>query len=243
MNIKIDVDIVGVALLVSNDYKTLGKGTEMPFTHADASDLEKTLGKCSYAVYKKENVSAKEFVSYCESMAEFEYPPTCNRILVYYSGIGSNGTLLMQHGGTVNTEDLMSTFKVSTANNVTLANIAKMFFFDTFCGSREVKLYYDSLGGKEADGEITSLKKFPRESSVLVAYCSTQDSSYVTSTGSRWTNCLVTALRQSKERDDVSHILTCANVMMREQGSHCFQSEFTSSLVDLVCFKQKGRKV
>ena len=234
-------DTVGVALLVSNDYETLEGERPLSYTHKDTDNLEKLFKEFSYVVLRKKNVSGEDFVSGYKKLAEDRYPPTCKRILVYFSGHGEDGTLLMQDGGIVEIGDVVSCFRKNISNNRTLAGMAKMFFFDACRGSREDHGY--SMKRAKPANEITCLGKVPKEGNMLVAYASTQHHvSYGGPGGSRWTNCLVKALKESKESDDVCRILTTANIMMRkEPNQHCFQTaEFISNLADYVCFKQEA---
>ena len=140
MEIRIGIDIVGVALIVSNDYKGLKNANidELPTIHKDTANLEEVFKGFRYAVYRKENLSTAAFVSCYKKLAEFKYPPTCKRILVYFSGHGgNNGALIMQDGKDIKAEDMISCFKIHISNNETLAGMAKMFFFDACRGSQE----------------------------------------------------------------------------------------------------------
>jgi len=245
MDVQVDSDAVGVALLVSNDYKILPKKYQLNFTHTDTDKLKQLFkNQFSYVVCRKKNVSTADFVSCYKRLSEFKYPPTCKRILVYFSGHGNDGTLLMQDGNQIQIEDVISCFKTNIANNSTLAEMAKMFFFDACRGTQED--FGLSLKHAETADEITCLRRIPKEGNVLVAYASTRYFvSYGDTAGSRWTGCLVRALSESKESDDVQSILTGANKMMKEEANdNCFQTaEFTSSLSDFIYFKQEAIKM
>lgn len=243
MDIVIDANTVGVALLVSNDYTTLKTVAGLRFTHADTDNLARLFKEFTYAVYVKKNVSTKEFVTCYKALADFKYPPTCKRIVVYFSGHGDDGALLMQNGDKVQIEDVINSFKIHIANNESLAHMVKMFLFDACRGSREDHGY--SIKHAKPENETACLRRVSKEGNTLVAYSSTQyHVSFGGAVGSRWTNCLVEALRESKESDDVHTILTNANIMMRNKPiKHCFQTaEFTSSLADHVRFKQESIK-
>ena len=122
--------------------------------------------------------------------------------------------------------------------------MAKMFFFDACRGEQQDDGYSVKAAGP--DDEITCLRKVPKEGNMLIAYASTRyHVSYgEDSAGSRWTNCLVRAMRESKESDGVLHILTEANIMLRKESNHHYfqTAEFTSSLVDHVYFKKEAIK-
>ena len=245
MDIQIDGNNVGVALLVSNDYKTTKEASDLWSTHTDAKNMEKVMEVFSYAVFWIKNVSTDEFVSCYKYLADFQYPTTCKRILLYFAGHGKDGILLMQDGGEVKIDDVISRFKIHVAGNKSLAAIAKMFFFDA-CRGSEKDSGYSVRTAKPVD-EITCLKRISKEGNMLIAYASTRyyvahESS--SGAGGRWTNCLVKALRDSKESDDVLHILTEANSMMNKEPNHRYfqTAEFICSLVDHVYFKKEAIK-
>ena len=243
IDIQLDSNSVGIALLVSNDYKGLNTVSELSFTHKDADNLEEMFKEFTYVVCRKKNVSTVQFVASYKKLAEFKYPPHCKRILVYFSGHGEDGILIMQDGGKVKIEDVISCFKPHIANNETSLAMVKMFFFDA-CRGTQKDYGYSTKAAKPYD-EITCLKRVPIEGNELVAYASTRYYvSFGGSTGSRWTNYLIKALRESEERDDVFRVLTEANKMMRKEPNvHCFQTaELTSNLADHVCFKEEAIK-
>ena len=243
MDIQIDGNTVGVALLVSNDYKTIKGVSDLSSTHTDAKNMEQAFKELTYATIRIKNASSDEFVSCYNNLADYKYPTTCKRILLYFSGHGDDGTLLMQDGLKVNIDDVVSRFKINVAGNRSLATIAKMFFFDACRGPRRDSGY--GIRTAKPDDEITCLRKVPKEGNMLIAYASTRfHVSYESPSGGRWTKCLIKAIRDSKESDDVLHILTEANIMMnKEPNCHCFQTaEFTSSLVGHVNFKREAIK-
>ena len=238
MEIRIGVNTVGVALLVSNDYK--GRKDELRFVHKDTDNMEQLFKGFGYAVYRKKNVSTWDFMLCYKKLAEFKYPPTCRRILVYFSGHGGNdGALLMQDGGRIKAEDMISCFKIHISANVTLAEMAKMFFFDACRGSQKDHGYIP-----KSSGETDWMKRVPKEGGVLIAYASTPyHISYGNASGSRWTNCLVRALKESRDNDDVCRVLTSANILMRKQPKgECQTAEYTNTLAEFVYFKQEATK-
>ena len=240
MEIRIGANNVGVALLVSNDYKGRRDIKELSSVHKDAASLEQVFKRFGYAVYRKENLSTADFVLCYKKVADFKYPCTCKRILVYFSGHGgNNGALIMQDGGNVKAEDMISCFKIHISNNVTLAKMAKMFFFDACRGSQEDH-GYTQKSGSAADW----ITRIPQEGGVLVAYASTPyHVAYEGPSGSRWTKCLVQALKESKDNDDVCWVLTRANILMSEQPKSKYQtSEYSNTLREFVYFKQEALK-
>ena len=258
MEIQINENTVGVALLVSNDYdpkywnevngKHLG---ELFFTHKDVENLALLFEDFAYAVYRKKNVTRERFVTYYAALADYKYPPTCKRILVYFSGHGDDdGKLILQDGDEVDIKDVICRFRINIANNETLAETIKMFFFDACRGSSIDGGYAITPEAKtagDAAGRPNALMRVPKEGNTLVAYASApHHKSFADSNGSYWTNCLVKALRESNEKDDVCNILTKANDYLRKRTSNqnSFQTaEFISNLTTLVCFKREASKI
>lgn len=205
MDIQIDSSTVGVALVVSNDYKTLGGKMKLNSTHIDSDNIEQVFKEFGYVVYKMRNVTKKKFVSCYKSLAECKYLPTCKRLLLYFAGHGDNGRLLMQDDKEVQIEDMIVCFKPDVANNEALARMVKMFFFDACRGGRTDHGYRV----RATPHEITCLRRVPNEGNSLLVYSSTRHyGAFETSAGGRWTNCLCRVLRESKENDGVLSILT-----------------------------------
>ena len=247
LDIEIDRNTVGVALLVSNDYSTLGTNEELSFTHRDADNLEQLLkNKFDYIVYRKKNISGKEFESYQKTLSEFKYPSTCRRLIVYFSGHGVDGSLLMQDGDIVQVDNLVTFFDPEIASNeIMLIEVAKIFLIDAY--SLKVEKVDDCpLASAKPQGRITCLRRIPKVFNILVAYACTQyRSASEVSIGRRWSNCLVKTLRESRERDDICGILTKANQLIRELPGgqyHNVVADFTSNLTREVYFKHKTKQ-
>lgn len=234
MEIQISANTVGVALLVSNDYKG-PKGV-----HKEAANLEQMFKRFSYAVYRRENLSTADFVSCYKKLATFKYPSTCKKIVVCFSGHGGNdGALIMQDGKEIKAEDMISCFQAHISDNETLTEMAKMFFFDTCQGSQE-DCGYIPKSGSTGDWMTRILK----EGGTLVAYTSIPHHvSYDGSSGSQWTNCVFQALKESKDNDNVCRIVTYANILMRKQpNSECQPADYSTAPAEFVHFKQETTK-
>lgn len=242
---------VGIAILVSNGYE--GTSDEITFTHTDTDNMEKMFTKLRYLVYRHKNLDYDGFMKICKQYADDEHdmyiPPSCKRLLFYFSGHGSNGLLTMKSGGPVKVESIVTCFKTEIALNLTVKRIVKMFFFDACRGPVEDRGH--ALRTKCQEYENW---RIPKEGSMLVAYASTQHHvSYEDSKGfgSRWTRYLIQALDDSNESDDVCHVLTSANILMRKEAEEKSQetkntvvfqtAEFTSNLAEFVCFKNEAR--
>ena len=257
MEIQINENTVGVGLLVSNDYdpkcwnEVNGKHPgKLIFTHKDVENLAPLFEDFAYAVYRKKNVTRERFVTCYAALADYKYPPTCKRILVYFSGHGDyDGKLIMQDGSEVDIEDVVDRFRINIANNETLAEMVKMFFFDACRGPSYDRGYAITTEAKtagDAAGRLNALKRVPTEGNTLVAYaCTPHHKAFGDKyAGSDWTNCLVKALRESNEDDDVCKILIKANGYLREESDqNSFQTAiFENNLTTLVCFKKEAMR-
>ena len=238
LDIEIHTDTVGVALLVSNDYTTLGTNEELSFTHKDADSMEQLFKEFGYIVYRKKNVSSEEFMSCQKTLSEFKYPPTCRRFLVYFSGQGEDGSLFMQDGG-MHIENMVTIFKSSNKN------LAKIFLIDV---QRHIPIVETvdrcPMTNAPQQGRITCLQRIPKVFNMLVAYACTQyRSASEVSMGRRWSDCLTKALRESRHGNDICSILTRAKQLITElPDSQCHNvvADFTSNLACEVYFKREA---
>ena len=242
--IEVDYSTVGVALLVSNDYKSLKGAQWLSSVHQDTDKLGRFFKQYGYAVYKKKNVSYREFGEYCSKMSEFDYPSTCQRLLVYFSGHGKNGVLQMQDGQKVHISEIISMFKQRFGcKNDKIGLIARMFFFDSCRGDKDDKGHDIRLiTPKMSPNETEILNKIPTEGNMLIAYaCILGYAAYTSTNGSRWSNCLAKALEGSKETDSLEAVLTKANgLLSKDYDDDCFQTAtFTSSLRGYEVFFKK----
>lgn len=254
IGVKIDNATVGVALLVSNDYRN-AKDVRWHFDeniHEDADKLEELLKNLGYVVYKRKNVDKSDFKSCCKDLAEFNYPVSCQRLLVYFSGHGNDGKLFMQDRKELIIKKVVSLFKPSVnedgeVDKEYLALMVRMFFFDA-CRGEKIDSGFPFVTVKvPLSKEITCLRSLPIEGNMLIAYASTRK--YVAHTdsklgGSRWTNCLVEALQESKETDSIGSVLTMANGKLSriDEDDSIQTATFTSSLRSDVFLKQEAIK-
>ena len=243
LDIEIHTDTVGVALLVSNDYTTLGADRELSFTHKDADSMEQLFVEFGYIVYRKKNVSSREIMSYHNKLAEYQYPPTCKRLLVYFSGHEEYGSLLMQDGGMVEIYKIVEFFDPKITSNEMLIEITKIFLIDTY--SLRVTKINDSPFAS-AKGRTACLQRIPKDINILVAYACTQcHSASEVSMGRNWSDCLIKALRESTERDGICDILTRAKQLITELPDNlCLNvvADFTNYLACEVYFKREAKQ-
>ena len=138
---RIKRDTIGIALLVSpsNDYRTLDGEWPLRGTHCNACKMEAVFKEFGYVVYRRENIHSEDFS--CKCITTVTYPQVCKRILIYFSGHGSDGVTLKMEDILV--DNILEWFKpppppVSAANrDYTLSeNMVKMFFFDVCQGTK-----------------------------------------------------------------------------------------------------------
>lgn len=87
------------------------------------------------------------------------------------------------------------------------------------------------------------LSKVSIQGNTLIAYASTEKYvAYHGTTGSRWTNCLIEALENSKETDSLQTVLTMANGLMSKIfDGDCVQTPtFYSSLKEDIFLKKEA---
>lgn len=240
---KIGPNTEAVAVLVSNDYRPLGKDYELYGTHNDANKLGSLFMEFGYVVYKWQNVSYKDFLSCCESLAGYPYPQTCTKVIIFFAGHGDDGVLMMQDKEYINIDGIMELFKPDIAKNVILATIAKIFLIDACRGREKDDGCVSQDRARGGPSQSTYKVRAPIEGNFLVAYGSTRFYKVFETPaggrwGGRWTSCLIKALQGSKETDKAEDVIKNANKMMRKQDAHCFQTaEYTSNLIIDVFFK------
>ena len=200
---------IGVALIVSNDYITTPE-RDLPETRTDAQKMKKFLTKCKYKVFRYHNLDKKSFVTLYEEMARHQYPKTCRRLIVYFSGHGGDGTIRFQDRGDVIINDMVNSFKPVKPNNSkneSLGNTVRMFFIDACRGNQKDYGYSSS---KDLTTTIKHNSKFldkdsANDTNILVAYATTpQHICYgevkeAKGNGSLWTYYLLKELENSHE--------------------------------------------
>ena len=233
---------MGVALLVSNDYTTLGTSEELSFTHRDADSMEQLFVEFGYVVYRKKNISSEEFMSCQIKLVKFNYPQTCRNFIVYFSGQGEDGSLLMQDGSIIRIENIVASFESSNKN------LAKIFLIDVKSRTPMVdKVDCHPITNASHQGRITCLQRIPKVFNILVAYACTQyRSASEVSIGRRWSDCFIKALRESREGNNICYTLTRAKQLITElpdSQCHSVVADFTNNLACEVYFKQEAKQI
>ena len=241
---------IGVALVVTNDYTTNPTKQDLKVTYTDGKKMKAFLVKCKYKVFWYHNLTQQQFVKLYKEMAKYEYPKTCRRLLVYFSGHGSNGErLLTEDGKYVSVHDMVTSFKPVNAKNITLRNTVRMFFIDACRGN---KSDYGYSSNKSVTATITHNTKSDKDSSndtnILLAYSTTSEHVSGVSaeemkkgTGSFWTECLLKELENS--HDDILIILRNVNKVLEHKktsGGYYQMGETNYTLVEGLNFKKEA---
>lgn len=86
--------VVGVVYIVANDYQGQNEGLPpLPNCKIDSGNMELFFDTCEdkYHVISELNVKSKEFWDTCKYLADSDYPPSCDRIIIYFAGHGGHG--------------------------------------------------------------------------------------------------------------------------------------------------------
>ena len=238
---------VGVALIVSNDYA----GTKMKLTgtHKDSKKMEKVFKQFRYRVIKIINVSKKDLKSYLTFLSEYNYPPTCRRIVITFAGHGSDGILLCQDKKELKIKDMVSQFKPGI-DKPTLGKTVRMFFIDACRGSC-IDGGYTARGndaGVEDDTEVdvtNTLAHIPIEGNTFVGYSSTRlHKAFETSSGGLWTSCFAEKLET--EDASLNDIFVDANAEMSKvtiKGGFFQTASCSHDLKEKVFFKRESQGI
>ena len=249
MNVRVNNSDVGVAFVVSIDYSG-HPGAQLSFTHKDSESLACLFKKdFAYEVYHLTNISKSYFLSCCKSLAAYQYPPSCKRIFVYFSGHGTEEKLIfLDDQGSqqdVLIEFVISLFKPTIAKNATLAKMARLFFIDACRGTGKEAGVLVPKGGSMSD---RGLRIVSDEANIFVAYASPLSyKAYGVATGSWWTTCLLEVFENLKVEHSVYDILTKTHKLMAEKSSENAEllqtPEFKSTILSSVYFKKEAQEM
>ena len=85
----------------------------MKETIKDAREIDKFFEEVNYKVVPGKDLTYGQFMDTCEYLAAYPmYPPSCTRIIVYFSGHGGNGNIIMQDGETIRIKDVQELLRM-----------------------------------------------------------------------------------------------------------------------------------
>ena len=216
-SISIAPGTIGVSLHFSNDYKN---SSAAPLnTHIDAENLGKFFTKCKYEVFKYKNQTAQKFIATLKTFAQYQYPESCRRLVLSFSGHGNVGVLVSQDNEKVPIDDIITIFKPADAKNPTLGRMVKIYFFDSCRGNKDDPGYVVANGttkGNNMHLQSNSTNIIANDANIIMGYACTP--CYVAhefpTVGGMWTSYLVEELENPEE--DVYHILVNVNDRMKQ---------------------------
>jgi len=236
--IKIEVRTrhVGVAFLIADTYNQ----STLDFIQTNARQLEKLLEK-SFAyrtyLYSGKNVTKDGLFSFFNTMAEFEYPDTCKRLLVHFSGSGTEkrDAFKLQNNEEIDINEVISLFKPDEKAKKRLSNIVRMFFFDMCVELPEVE-----TKGTGATAKISS------EGNIFIAngfsIVHTHSDDYMPQDS--WTHHLIQALQRSEYSTDIFDTFTDVHKLIKGAGKHklLLPSFTVRGLKEIVYFRKEAQK-
>ena len=200
-------------------------------TQTDGKNAEAFFLKCKYAVFwYHNNITEKNFWTLCNQLAKHEYPETCRRLVVIFSGHGGNGKMCFTEQETVSINEMVNLFKPANAENPTLGHMARIFFIDACRGQNEALGYPCKSFTMTERVEIER----PNDSNMIVAYATTEG--YICSDGI-W----LTTLFKELENPHVNLLdaLVKVNIRMdtKKMNGESYQvGEHKSTLVEQIYF-------
>ena len=221
----------GVVLIVTLGYDAVESGLGvLPKTHTDGENAEAFFLKCKYAVFPYHNITKKDFWTLCNQLAKYEYPKTCRRLVVIFSGHGDNGEMCFTEQETVSINEMVNLFKPADAENPTLGHMARIFFIDA-CRGQNKALGYPC---KSFTSTKTVEIEHPNDRNMIVAYATTEG--YICADGI-W----LTILLKELENPHVNLLGALVNVNIRMDtkkinGEYYQVGEHKSTLAEQIYF-------
>ena len=227
----------GVVLVVTLSYDNpVEPGVaELPKTHIDGEKTERFFSKCKYAVFRYHNIAKEYFCTLCNQLAKHEYPKTCRRLVVVFSGHGSYGEILFTERETMLINEMVDMFKPADAKNPTLSHMMRLFFIDA-CRGRNKDFGYPC---KSHNTTETVEIECPNDANMLVAYATTKR--HVSFDGV-WLTTLLEELENSHV--DLSDAFVNVNKRMKTNkinGRYYQVGEYHSMLSEKIYFIREAR--
>ena len=197
-------------------------------TRVEGEKTKRFFSKCKYAVILCHNITRECFKILCNQLARYEYPETCRRLVVVFSGHGGYGKICFTNGETMLINEIMNMFKPANAKNPTLGHMVRMFFIDACRGKNEDFGYPCKSYSTTPTVEI----ECPNESNMIVAYATTKK--HVSFDG-EWLPTLLEEL-ENPHVDLLGALVNVNKRMSRKKhNGECYQSgEHRSTLVEKV---------
>ena len=207
-----DGALVGVALIVSNDYSTSNYLPRLSGTHKDAENMTAAFTKLKYEVFSRKNIAKQELIDFINKFAAYTYPPSYRRLVFVFSGAGlpaANGgeKVITEEGDSLNVEELVDKFNPNKYPH--LGTMARLFFFD-MCRGTMTQSNHVSM--------VTC--RVPTHGNILIAYSTLPNhQAYEDQSGGVWMRLLAEAIQT--QNDDITLVLSNVSNKLAER----FKSE------------------
>lgn len=248
----------GLAIIVTNDYiGNTGRLTELPMTHDDGREMEKTFKELKFVTHREKNVTTPHHQSIIDAITQIKHPYSNGyyKCIVYvFSGHGGEGdSLSLQDCGRVNlVKDV-----IEKLCHPRIAHIPKLFFIDACRGGEHNPVHQGQSSALHRIARTILKKIRPRRRPVqlndnaliaalkgnfLIAYATTDMRVAPAMTGEgSWMQILARELRESgRSVQEVTAMArkTLLEEYIKEKQQRPQQPETVDRLNDLLCLRE-----
>ena len=248
----------GLALSISNDYKSIPGRTNLEGTVRDGDAMAKTFRKLGFRVFRKHNATFSYLIALLRKVgSDIHYPLAYKRIAFVFAGHGEdNGNLITSEGNKIGIETIVKMLSPSTSNSQ-LGSMARLFFIDACRGIRDdLGIMVTPRGGSPASsctisrgGHPVERLRIPSEpNNICVAYSTVSGfrSYEISGEGGIWMQCLARKLLEVN--DTVPNVLIevnkeLMNLWQKKGYAHVMNPECHQRLSEAVnLFKENEGK-
>lgn len=222
----------GLAIVITNDYKSNPHHFDLLATEGDGIAMEDAFKQLGFATIRKHNVTLSLVIALLHQCSSVRYPQTCKRLAFVFAGHGREPKQPGEEGTQLVTCDGRN-FSVTTvvkklspqSSDSTLGSMARMFFIDACRGSRNDFGIQVSRGSEKLShrgGGVIADIRIPSEASNFILCYSTVSGyrSYEVQkgdTGPRgiWLPLVAQKLKTSEKNIEV--VMTDVNKELMEQ--------------------------
>ena len=135
---------IGLAIIITNDYKSNPHHLDLLATESDGIAMEDAFKQLGFATIRKHNVTKSLVIALLHQCSSVRYPQTCKRLAFVFAGHGrepkqeddEEGTQLVTcEGKNVSVKTVVTKLSPLSPDS-TLGSMARMFFIDACRGSR-----------------------------------------------------------------------------------------------------------
>ena len=241
----------GLAIIISNDYKTTSKLETLSGTVKDGERMNATFQFLRFETLRECNVTGDELMTLLCKVSRYpSLPKTYKCIAFVFSGHGLDANkLYMQDGSLITVQSIVDSLMPKTAPQI--GTIPKLFLIDACRGTRtlsEEAIVVPRNAGKKVQrrGGLDATLHIPPEGNFLIAYSTMPNyQSYeLKGEGGLWMTSLAERLRTSSE--SIQDILSETNKDLMEMfqspdlRKSMMQPECISSLHGRLCLQPEG---